>query len=69
MRNIVTLKSISTDISKLTLEEEQTIFIVLFTISYVSTATLAFWLWRQTTFTSVLRSAVSKNFQATENAI
>lgn len=52
MHNVITLKSTSTDISKLILEEEQTTFIVLFTISYVSTATLALRLWRQTTFTS-----------------
>lgn len=52
MHNVITLKSTSTDISKLILEEEQTTFIVLFTISFVSTATFAFR--KQTTFTSVL---------------
>lgn len=53
MHNVITLKSTITDISKLTLEEEQTTFIVLFTILYVSTATLAFRLWKQTAFTPV----------------
>lgn len=53
MHNVITLKSTSTDISKLILERKQTTLIVLFTISYVTTATLAFKLWRGTTFTAV----------------
>lgn len=42
MHNIITLKSTSADISRLILEEEQTTFIVLFTVLYVSVAALVF---------------------------